>query len=52
MTNHPYEKEQIENLNKLDQSKYLSAQLESCIEQNQFEDPNELTLAKNNLKCL
>ena len=52
MTNHPFEKEQIENLNKLDQSKYLSAQLEQCIEQNQFEDPNELNLAKKNLKCL
>ena len=54
MTNisQPYELEQIENINKLDEAKYLSQKLEDFISLNDFKDNEEKDIALNNLKCL
>ena len=41
MGGHPYELEQIENLNKLDQAKNLAKQLEKFIELDNFSSPEE-----------
>jgi len=49
---HPYELEQIENLNKIDQAKHLARQLEKLIEQDDFSDDSERKAAQSNLKCL
>jgi hypothetical protein len=38
---HPYEMTQIENLNKIDEAKYLAEKLENLIEQDEFQDPDE-----------
>ena len=40
-TQHPYEMTQIENLNKIDEAKYLAEKLENLIEQDDFQDPDE-----------
>ena len=40
-TLHPYEMTQIENLNKIDEAKYLAEKLENLIEQDDFQDPDE-----------
>ena len=50
--NHPYEMEQIENLNKVDQAKYLSQNLQKLLDQDSFSDPSEKHIAETNLKCL
>ena len=52
MGGHPYELEQIENLNKLDQAKYLSKELEKYIEYDSFSSPEEKQTAETNLKSL
>jgi len=50
---HPYELDQIENLNKIDQAKYLATQMETMInEPDAINDELEKKTAKNNLKCL
>ena len=49
---HPYEMEQIENLNKVDQAKYLAQNLQKLIDHNDFSDENEKKNAETNLKCL
>ena len=50
---HPHELDQVENLNKLDQAKYLATKLEEQINSgNVFTDEDELKIAKTNLKCL
>ena len=38
---HPYEMTQIENLNKIDEAKYLAEKLENFIEQDDFQDEDE-----------
>ena len=50
--NHPYELEQIENLNKIDQAKYFQTALEKLIESGDFKDEEERKIAGLNLKCL
>jgi hypothetical protein len=50
--NHPYEMEQIENLNKVDQAKYLSQNLQKLLDQDSFSEPSEKHIAETNLKCL
>jgi hypothetical protein len=43
MTNlsHPYEMQQIENLNKIDESKFLAEKLKNFIDQDDFKDDDE-----------
>jgi hypothetical protein len=49
---HPYEMEQIENLNKVDQAKYLAQNLQILIDHNNFSDEDEKKNVETNLKCL
>ena len=49
---HPYESIQIENLNKIDESKYLAEKLENLIDQDDFQDEDEKQVAHTNLKCM
>ena len=48
----PYESFQIENLNKIDESKYLAEKLENLIDQDDFQDEDEKQVAHTNLKCM
>mmetsp|Transcript_17766 Transcript_17766/g.27471 ORF Transcript_17766/g.27471 Transcript_17766/m.27471 type:complete len:89 (+) Transcript_17766:471-737(+) len=51
--NHPYELEQIESLNKIDQAAFLAGQLQTALEQEDlFKSPEEQQAAESNLKCL
>ena len=50
---HPYELDQVENLNKIDQARYLASKLEILINDPEgFANEDERKTAKTNLKCL
>lgn len=49
---HPYELEQIENLNKIDQAKFFQIELQKLIDSDDFIDEDERKIAHNNMKCL
>ncbi len=50
---HPYELEQIESLNKIDQAAFFASPLQSALEQGDLlSDPEERQAAETNLKCL
>ena len=48
----PYDIEQIESLNKIDQASFLRKNLEQSISKNDFKDEKEKLIASQNLKCL